>query len=223
MDWRDFLTEQDKLVLASTRWTKDEPFGLGTRPALLVVDDYYAALGLPRAPILEAIQHWPSACGEDGWLAIDRTRPVLDAAREAGAPIFYFTSAPRGVRWSRGTQHRVSSDAVSPDPRAIVDELSPQDGDVIIEKVGPSGFYASALDFQLRALDCDTVLICGEATSGCVRATAMDAYVRGYKVGVITDCCFDRIQASHWMSLFDLGQKYADLIDSVGARALLGA
>lgn len=59
----------------------------------------------------------------------------------------------------------------------------------------------------------NTLLVCGEATSGCVRATVVDACVLGYAVGVIADCCFDRLEASHWTSLFDMDQKYADVLE----------
>jgi maleamate amidohydrolase len=52
MDWNDFLTERDRKLLDATAWTKHREFGLGTRPAVLIIDNYYAALGLPRAPIL---------------------------------------------------------------------------------------------------------------------------------------------------------------------------
>jgi hypothetical protein len=56
---------------------------------------------------------------------------------------------------------------------------------------------------------------CGQegATGGCVRSTVVDGRVAGYRVGVVSDCCFDRFEASHWMSLFDMNQKYADVID----------
>jgi maleamate amidohydrolase len=75
----------------------------------------------------------------------------------------------------------------------IVDELTPADGDVVLEKCTPSGFTSSPLD----------------------------ACVLGYRVGVVEDCCFDRIEASHWMSLFDLDQKYGDVIDSSAALRYL--
>ena len=136
MDWTDFLTGQDNEVLAATSWAKSAPFGLGTRPVLLIVDLYYAALGHPRADILDAVADWPS------------------------------------------------------------------------------GFHETPLDTVLRGRDADTLLVCGEATSGCVRATVVDACTRGYRVGVVGDCCFDRFEASHWMSLFDMNQKYTDVFSA---------
>ncbi len=221
MDWNDFLTERDRKLLDATEWTKRREFGLGTRPAVLVIDDYYGALGLPRAPILDVIDEWPTACGEDGWAAIDRTRPLLETARAHEIPVVYFTKAPRGVLHARGTM--VASAIPESKRREIVAEIAPVDGDLVIEKVGPSGFYGTSLDFHLRSWQCDTLLVCGESTSGCVRATVVDAFERGFSIGVVTDCCFDRIEASHWISLFDIRQKYADLLDSAEASKFIEA
>ena len=221
MDWNDFLTERDRQLLDATAWTKQHEFGLGTRPAVLVIDDYYGALGLPRAPILDIIDEWPTACGEDGWAAIDRTRPLLETARAHEIPVVYFTKAPRSVLHARGTM--VTSAIPEAKRREIVAEIAPVDGDLVIEKVGPSGFYGTSLDFHLRSWQCDTLLVCGESTSGCVRATVVDAYERGFSIGVVTDCCFDRIEASHWISLFDMRQKYADLLDGAEASKFIEA
>jgi nicotinamidase-related amidase len=180
--------------------------------AVLVIDDYYGALGLPRAPIFDIVDDWPTACVEDGWAAIDRTVPLLQTAQANEIPIVYFTKATRSVLYARGTM--VGSGIPESKRREIVAEIAPVDGDLVIEKVGPSGFYGTSIDFHLRSWRCDTLLICGESTSGCVRATVVDAFERGLSIGVVTDCCFDGIEASHWMSLFDIRQKYADLLDS---------
>jgi nicotinamidase-related amidase len=215
MDWTNFLTEQDRALLDKTIWTKPRDFGLGERPALLIVDDYYGALGLPRAPILDVLAEWPSATGEDGWAAIDRTVPLLAAARSAGIPVVFFTASKRNSRSFRGTT--INAPTSEERRHEIVAELAPSDDEPVLYKVGPSGFFSTPLNFYLRGWGCDTVLVCGESTSGCVRATVVDAYQHGYRVGLVADCCFDRIQASHWMSLFDMRQKYADLIDAASA------
>jgi nicotinamidase-related amidase len=221
MDWNDFLSERDRQLLSRTAWTKRRDFGLGERPALLVIDDYYDALGLPRAPLLDIVGDWPSACGDVGWDAVDRTVPLVAAARRNEVPVIYFTSARRGARHTRDTMITEGSRPGGVEQHGIVSELAPEPDELVIEKVGPSGFHATALDFHLRALDRDTLLVCGESTSGCVRATVVDAYQRGYRIGVVADCCFDRLEASHWISLFDMRQKYADLIDSQAALSAI--
>src|SRR5262249_42413724 len=136
-------------------------------------------------------------------------------------PVVYFTKAQQSIRRARGTM----VPSVVPETRRyqIVDELAPKDGDVVIRKVGPSGFFGTPLDFHLRSWGCDTLLVCGESTSGCVRATVVDAFERGYRIGVVADCCFDRLEASHWISMFDMQQKYADLIDAADAAKLIEA
>jgi maleamate amidohydrolase len=221
--WNRFLTDQDTQLLARTSWAKREPFGLGTTPAIIVVDAYRAALGDSRRPLLEAVDTWPSACGPAGWAAVDRTVPVLAAARDRHVPVFYLTGLVANPNpWNRKRRDRPRDPARTAQDMRIVEELTPADGDIVLEKCAPSGFTSSPLDALLTAARIDTVLLCGEATSGCVRATAIDACVLGYRVGVVEDCCFDRIEASHWMSLFDLDQKYADVIDSAAVLRYLG-
>lgn len=213
--WDRFLTSDDQELLARSRWAKRTPFGLGQRPAILVIDAYYAALGFPRQPILDAIDEWPASCGLGGWAAIDRTALVLDQARTAGVPVIYLTGlAANPNPWNRKDRSLTRPTDPARSPLRIVDELAPRDDELVLEKCTPSGFASSPLDLLLKVAGCDTVLVCGEATSGCVRATVVDACVLGYSVGVVADCCFDRLQASHWMSLFDMEQKYADVIDS---------
>jgi nicotinamidase-related amidase len=216
-EWTKHLTERDRALLTATSWAKRRPFGLGTAPAVLVVDLYYAALGLPRQDILDAVADWPSACGEDGWAAVDRTAPLLDAARDAGAPVIYFHATPaRYGRWNRKPVSALAPKSTV-DPNAIVPEVAPEPGDIVLEKIGPSCFPGTPLDTLLRMGGHDTLLVVGEATSGCVRSTVVDACSRGYRVGVVGDCCFDRFEASHWLSLFDLDQKYADVLTAEAA------
>jgi maleamate amidohydrolase len=219
--WNRFLTERDRRLLSATPWAKREPFGLGERPALVIVDAYYGALGLPRAPILEAVQRWPSACGSDGWDAIDRTVPVLEAARESGTPVVFLTGlAVDSSPWNR--KKRAARVGAADGFLRIVEELEPHGTDFVLEKCSPSAFATTGLDVLLRSRGCDTILLCGETTSGCIRTTAVDACTRGYAVAVVGDCCFDRFEASHWLSLFDLEQKYSDVVTADQAVQTLG-
>lgn len=218
--WNRFLSQRDRDLLEATAWAKREPFGLGDRLALLIVDAYYGALGLPRAPLLQAVQQWPSACGEDGWHAIDRTIPVLAQARKRGVPVFFLTgleSDPSPWNPKKRGNHDAPQGFLS-----IIDELAPRGDDIVLQKYSPSGFATTGLDLPLRSRGCDTVVVCGEATGGCVRQTVIDGCTRGYAMAVVGDCCFDRFEASHWLSLFDLNQKYCDVITADNARGLFG-
>jgi maleamate amidohydrolase len=95
---------------------------------------------------------------------------------------------------------------------AIRPEFKPQQGDVVITKQRASGFYGTPLMAHLTQLGIQTVIVCGESTSGCVRASAVDAYSNGFHVVVVEECCFDRSMLSHKVNLFDMHHKYTDVM-----------
>ena len=95
---------------------------------------------------------------------------------------------------------------------AIRSEFKPQPGDVVITKQRASAFYGTPLAAHLTQLGVQSLIICGESTSGCVRASAVDAYSHGYHVVAVEECCFDRSLLSHKVNLFDLHHKYCDVM-----------
>jgi maleamate amidohydrolase len=215
--WDKFLTERDKQHLMASGWGNRPPKGLGARPAVIVVDDYYAALGTVREPILESVKTWPASCGLEGWEAIDRTAELLDAARQATVPIVYLhgIDEPTGA-WIPQNGRR-SPFALPAEQQAlaykIVKEVEPQPGDLVLPKTGASAFRGTPLAFHLNRLGIDTLIVVGETTSGCVRATVVDGAAYRYRIGVVEECCFDRTEAAHAINLFDMHHKYADVID----------
>jgi maleamate amidohydrolase len=218
--WDAFLTEQDKQHAAV--WGKKGLDGFGTKPVLLVVDVFYAALGHERKPILESIKDWPMSCGLEGWAAVDRMVGLIGAARSNDVPVIYVHALPGFPsdwfrRNDKGDKRNRAVDHLPPKVRAlsneIVAEVAPKAGELIIQKVCTSSFAGTPLLHHLRAIGTDTVIVCGETTSGCVRAAVVDAVTYRYRVGVVGECSFDRTQASHWIKLFDMHQKYADVID----------
>jgi maleamate amidohydrolase len=84
----------------------------------------------------------------------------------------------------------------------------------VVKKQKPSGFFGTNLASYLVLLGCDSLLVTGTTTSGCVRATVLDAFSNNYRCTVIEDGCFDRSQASHAINLCDMNAKYADVIKS---------
>jgi nicotinamidase-related amidase len=226
-NWDSLLSAQDKRVLAS--WAKTKPDGVGRRPALLIVDAYYEALGLEREPIEKSIKRWPMSCGLEGWKAIDATVGLLAAARENKIPVVFTRNIEDfpspWVRWA--DSKRISLDHLPAAHQArrnqIVDELQPRDDELVIEKAAPSAFGSTPLLFHLNYLGVDTLIVCGETTSGCVRATVVDGSMYRFRVLIVEDCCFDRIQASHEMNLFDMHMKYGDVVDSATAIDFIGA
>jgi maleamate amidohydrolase len=213
--WDPFLTKQDKAHLAGL--PEKQPNGFGSKPVVLVIDDYYSVVGLEREPILESIKTWPGSCGLEGWAAIDETVGLLAAARKDGIPVIYCHGlegfpSPWGRRGNRGDRLAHLPEDVRRKANEIIEEIAPQPGELVIKKSAPSVFHGTPLQFHLNYEGIDTIIACGETTSGCVRASVVDGATYRYRMGVVEECCFDRTQASHWINLFDMNQKYADVI-----------
>ena len=90
--------------------------------------------------------------------------------------------------------------------------MKPIPGEVVLRKTAPSAFWGTPLAAHLTYLGVDTLIIAGESTSGCVRATVVEATSHRYRVQVVEDCVFDRHEVTHALNLFDMHQKYADVI-----------
>ena len=95
---------------------------------------------------------------------------------------------------------------------SIRPEFKPAPDDVVITKVRASAFFGTPLAAHLTQLGVKSVIVCGESTSGCVRASAVDAYSHGFHVTLVEECCFDRSPISHKVNLFDMHHKYADVL-----------
>ncbi len=215
--WRDVVSPE---VLELYSHYEREVF-VGTAPALLAIDLYELAYQGGARPVAEVAKTYPSSCGEYAWAAIEPTQRLFAAARAAGLPIFYSTSDVRpGSQPARVTATRRRNVPVTADAYQIKGEFAPQPGDVVITKQRASVFYGTPLLAHLVQLGVQTVIVCGESTSGCVRASAVDAYSNGFHVVLVEECCFDRYLLSHQVNLFDLHHKYADVmhVDEVVAH-----
>jgi maleamate amidohydrolase len=104
---------------------------------------------------------------------------------------------------------------------AFPDVLTPSQSDIIVLKNYASAFFATSLASTLHALKVDCVVIGGYSTSGCVRATTLDALQSGFAPFVVRDACADRDQRPHDANLFDLQAKYAEVIDEATALDLI--
>lgn len=207
--WRDIVPRD---VLDLYAHYAREVF-VGPRPVLLAIDLYELAYQGGPHPIAEIAATYPSSCGERAWAAIEPTQRLFTAARAAGMPIFYSTQETRPDAQPvavRATKRRRAP--VDPAVYTIKAEFAPQSGDTVIKKMRASVFFGTPLVAQLTQLGAQTVIICGESTSGCVRASAVDAYSYGFHVVLVEECCFDRSALSHAVNLFDLHHKYADVM-----------
>ena len=221
--WNKFLTERDKAVFAAGGFGARA--GFGKRPALLVIDVNWAFCGERPEPILESIKRWRTSCGEAAWVALDYIKPLIDKARAKGLPVIYTTGEGRPDKWDRGswswkssrageTGAAVSSGTNAPplDGNEIVAPIAPGPKDIVIRKQKPSGFFGSNMGSFLTLLGADSVVVTGTTTSGCVRATVVDAFSLNYRVILAEEGCFDRSEASHAVSLCDMHAKYADVV-----------
>jgi nicotinamidase-related amidase len=208
--WDRYLTDQDRATMEPAYHRPP-----GRRPALVLVDLYRWVFGDEPEPLADAIKRWPGSCGLAAWEALPHVQRVLACARDGGIPVVFLTQSEVIPGW----RDRPPAEPPSPEMRDrlrrkydIVDELAPLPGEVVIRKTAPSGFNQTPLLHHLRGLDADTLIVCGESTSGCVRATVVDAKSYRYQVLVPEECVFDRHQAPHAINLFDLDQKYAHVL-----------
>jgi nicotinamidase-related amidase len=215
--WNRFLTERDKQVFAAAGYATRQ--GFGKRPAVMVIDVNYGFCGDRPEPILESIKRWRNSCGEDAWVGIQAIKKLLGAAHAKGLPVIYSTGTRRDDDWDRGSW-RWKSSRVAERPKTgtgldgddIVGEIAPRPQDVVIEKQKPSVFHGTPLHSFLVLLGADSLIVTGTTTSGCVRATVVDAFSENYRVSIVEEGCFDRSQASHALSLCDMNAKYADIV-----------
>lgn len=217
--WDAYLSENDRKALSlqpgAPTLAASKPRaqqGFGERAALLVIDMQNVSCGEDR-PIHEQLDRYPSACGTAAWAAVRHMQKLLPAARAAGIPLIYTKQLFRPHTGLPQAQPSSAYSSLNP-LSEIVPELAMQEGDLLIEKQTPSAFFGTTLITSLLNPKIDTLILVGNSTSGCVRATAIDAK-RGYqmRVSVIEECVFDRIEFSHAASLFDLQFKYCDVID----------
>ena len=213
--WKDRLPERDLKAFEASGYGQD--VGFGGRPAVIVIDVNYNFLGDRREPILESIKRFPYSCGEAGWEALKHLERLLPAARQAGALVAYSTGRWSDAGFDTGVlgtlnKRHVELTGEGFDGYRIMPQVAPRPEDMLVEKHYPSMFFGTPLMSFLNHLHIDTVLITGCTTSGCVRATAVDAYSYNFKTIVVEECVFDRSESSHVQSLIDMDMKYADVI-----------
>lgn len=194
---------------------RDAGFGraltIGERPALLVIDFVEAYLQ-PDSPLYAGVEAERDVCVE-----------LLGACRAAGVPVFhtcvrYTPGGADGGVFYRKLPLLSVFDAGSP-LGEFGAGLAPREGECVIAKQYASAFFGTSLAASLTAAGIDTTIIAGVTTSGCVRATAVDAMQHGFVPIVVADAVGDREPGPHEANLFDLQAKYAEVLS---AREVMG-
>ncbi len=187
----------------------------GTRPALLIVDVVAAYLTESSALFME------TSAG-----ALASNVRLAEAARVAGVPVIFTNvrykpdGSDGGVFYRKAPVLKAFVEGSS--LGAFPDGLNPREGERVFTKQYPSAFFGTGLAEALHADGIDTLLITGYSTSGCVRASALDAMQYGFVPLVVREACADRHPAPHEANLFDLQAKYAEVITEAEALAYLG-
>jgi nicotinamidase-related amidase len=213
--WDDVLPEEDRQVFEAAGWGKD--VGFGEKPVLLVVDVIYNFVGDVPEPILESIKRWRYSCGERGWEGVKHLERLIAAAREKQIPIVYTGMDRRPDGFDQGAWNWKSyrsgeaSDIKGSLGNEIVKEIAPEPQDIYFVKDKPSAFHGTHLLDYLIYLGADTVITTGTTTSGCVRASAVDATQYNYRSIVPEECVWDRSMISHKVNLLDIQMKYGDV------------
>jgi maleamate amidohydrolase len=178
--------------------------GFGEQPALLVIDFVNGF----NDPELFGGGNIPQA--------IEATADLLSAARKAGVPVCFTRvvyaadGSDAGVFCLKAPGLKILTE--DHPSSAIVDALAPQPGEYVLRKTQPSAFFGTDLTGWLVKRRVDTVIMTGATTSGCVRASVVDALSYNFKTIVASDCVGDRALGPHEANLFDMSQKYADLM-----------
>ena len=207
--WRDVIPAD---VLELYRHYHRELY-VGAPAALVAIDLCEYAYAGGNRPVSEVAKTHPNSCGEYAWAAIAPTQRLIATARRAGLPIFQTTvdtapnAHPANVRATNRQNMRYGEEQF-----AIRPEFALEPGDTLIRKVRASGFFGTPLAAHLTQLGIQTIVMLGESTSGCLRASAVDAYSHGFHVVLVEECCYDRSLLSHKVNLFDLHHKYADVM-----------
>lgn len=202
-------------LLANYQRAYNTRVGFGARPALILID-FCQGYFEPDCDLYG---------GDAITASLQSALRVREAARKAGVPVIltnvvYHPQAIDGGRFyekAAPLRYFLKGNPMG----AFGPGLTPHDDELIVSKQYPSAFFGTSLASTLTAMGVDSVLLTGLTTSGCVRATCVDAMSHGFRTAVIADACGDRHSAPHEANLFDMNAKYADVVSETEASAFL--
>lgn len=212
------LFTEDELLVYS-RYVRESRAPIDwSRPVLLVVDTSEAFLG-PDVPTVEASLARRTACGRPAWAALAKIRQLVETFRAVKGRVVYTIPDWEDERHFGGT----TIGSAQPIQDRLAPGLEPRSDELVIRKAKASAFFGTALPIYLTRHRASVIVLVGGTTSGCVRASAVDASSFGWDVVLPLDGCFDRSELSHRVSAFELGAKYARASSAAEVRAALEA
>jgi nicotinamidase-related amidase len=187
--------------------------GFGKRPALLVIDVQYRSVSDRPMAIREAIKQYPTSCGDTGWNAIPHIANLIREFRDNKWPVI-FPHVARKVGHDHGAFSAKIPGIMQIPPAGydFVKEVAPEPGELLLPKTQASAFFGTPLATYLIGGGVDSLVVTGCTTSGCVRASVVDACALNFKSIVPSDAVYDRSPTSHAVNLFDIASKYADVL-----------
>ncbi len=209
--WDHVISQEEQQATYAAGFGRSS--GIGSHPALLIIDVQYRTIGTTPKPFADAIKEFPTSCGEVGWKAMANIARLLAEFRRNGWPVLYPHVAPKNKATDSGrlAQKVPAIMEVAAKGYDFPAEVAPREGDVLIPKKHPSAFFATPLASHLIDLGADTLVVTGCTTSGCVRGSVVDAFAYNWRVLVPRDAVYDRSPTSHAVNLFDMAAKYADV------------
>ena len=220
-EWETFLPEEERKVYERAGFLGKQPFG--ETPALMVIDVVLSFTGSRPMPVLEAVKEHPTSCGQYAWDALPKIKELLEASRAAGIKVVFIKGNPTDKYFAGDTTKTAMTrdEAFRKYDHPIHPMVAPLPTEYVLQKSKGSAFFGTPLAAYLTRNGIDSVLISGCVTSGCVRATAIDAWNSGFVSFVVEEAVFDRSRHSHLTSLFELNAKYATVITLEEAKSYL--
>lgn len=201
-----FLNEEDRKMIMKSGFGQRR--GFGNKPLLLLIDCQRAALD----------EKSPLSVGNHGWDIIKNIKTLINIFRGKGLPLIYIIVTKRkneavfdSFSYKKTAKAKTALLKDGAEGIKIPKEIEPLPNEVVLSKKYPSAFFGTPLMSFLNTLKVDTLIVVGFTTSGCVRASVIDAFSYNFNVVIVEECVGDRIDASHRMSLFDMHLKYADV------------
>ena len=201
LSWENFVSSKEK-----TRYDIKPKAGKMTidkeDTALLIIDVTNGFID----------QRFNTAC-PDGVEAVRNIKLLLESCRQNRLPIVFTTGNSYNVKHvGKATKRKSNSIDLTPERNEIIKEIAPKETEFILKKDKASAFFQTPLITYLVQRKISTLLIAGCTTSGCVRASVIDACSYGFNVSVIEECVFDRAEMPHAANLFDMNAKYAQVV-----------